>query len=35
VIDFFPVSGLASGNTKIRISGKGFLPLKNDKGEYV
>lgn len=35
MIDFFPVSGLASGNTKIKISGKGFLPLKNDKGEYV
>lgn len=35
VLDFEPISGLASGNTKIKISGKGFLPLKDDKGEYI
>ncbi len=35
VIDFHPVAGLASGETKIQINGKGFLPLKNEKGEYI
>ncbi len=35
VVDFHPEYGLAAGNTKIQINGKGFLPLKNDKGEFV
>ena len=35
VIDFHPISGLSSGGTKINISGKGFLPLKNELGEYI
>ena len=35
VIDFYPVAGLSAGNTKVHINGKGFLPLKNEDGEYV
>ena len=35
VIDFHPVAGLSSGGTKVEISGKGFLPLKNELGEYI
>lgn len=34
-MDFYPIRGPMGGNTKVHINGKGFLPLKNELGEFI